>query len=748
MKKVLGWPVLGCAGLLALASLAWGQARSYIGFVYPAGGRQGTTFRIKLGGQGLDGVDRVVVTGGGVTAKIVDYHRRLGNQETTLLREQLNELRGKKGAVAKDEAKTAIAARIQGRMDEYVNQPACVSLSNLVFAEVTIAPDAAPGPRELRLVTSGGASNPLPFHVGQLPENVRKPMQTCPFQVLGKEEQALRKRPPEEAEQRVTLPCTLNGQVAPGEVNSYRFAAKKGQKLVFSVAARQLIPFIADAVPGWFQPVISVGDDRGKELAYNDDFRFKPDPALFLEIPRDGEYLFTITDAIFRGREDFVYRVTAGEIPFVTGAFPLGGPAGNPGKIELKGWNLESARLLPPPANAGPGICRIGAGKDTYVSNRVPFLLDTHPEASDKEPNDSRAAAQKVKLPVVVNGRMDRAKDEDVFLVEGRSGDTLVAEVMARRLDSPMDSMLKVTDSAGRLLAINDDHQDPAAGENTHHADSYLMVKVPADGICYVHLTDTTRQGGPEYAYRLRLSAPEPDFLLRVMPSSLGLRSRGNGTVSVYALRRDGFAGDIKLSLKTPPEGWSAAPVTLPAAQDMVKFAIRTTLKETKEPVALVVEGRATVDGKEIVREAMPTEDRMQAFLWRHLLPAQDLKASVFDPSNPPPPKKVPPTAPVAKADKPASSTAPSMEMQDMASMTGGKPEAGKTDKPATPAPTPPKTDKPAAPPGTPAAATPPKFTKQMVAGRLRQLKVLYEDGLLTDEFYLRKVAECEEVAR
>lgn len=752
MKKVLGWPVPGAAALLTLASLAWAQSRPYIGFVYPAGGRQGTTFRIKLGGQGLDGVDRVTVTGGGVTAKIVDYHRRLGNQETTLLREQLNELKGKTGPAARDEAKSAIAARIQERLDEYVNQPACVSLSNLVFAEVTIAPDAAPGPRELRLVTPAGASNPLPFHVGQLPESTRKPLPTRPFQVLGKEEQALRRRPPEEAEQRVTLPCTLNGQIAPGEVNSYRFGAKKGQKLVFSVAARQLVPFIADAVPGWFQPVISVCDDRGKELAYNDDFRFKPDPALFLEIPRDGEYLFTITDAIFRGREDFVYRVTAGELPFVTSVFPLGGPAGNPGKIEMRGWNLESARLLPPPANAGPGICRVAAAQDAYVSNRVPFLLDTRPETTEKEPNDSRAAAQKVKTPVVVNGRMDRAKDEDVFRIEGRSGETLVAEVMARRLDSPLDSTLKVTDSEGRLLAFNDDHPDPAAGENTHHADSYLMVKLPADGVCYVHLTDTARQGGPEYAYRLRLGPPEPDFLLCVLPSSLGLRSRGNGTVSVYALRKDGFSGDIKLSLKNPPEGWSAAPVTLPAAQDMAKLAIRTTLRETKEPVTLVVEGRASIDGREIVREAVPTEDRMQAFLWRHLLPAQDLKASVFDPSNPPPPKRVPPAAPVAKADKPPSSSAPSMEMQDMAAGGAGKADPAKTDKkPATPAPAAGKTDKTAppgtaaAPSGTPAAATPPKFTRQMVAGRLRQLKILYEDGLLTDEFYLRKVAECEE---
>ena len=34
--------------------------------------------------------------------------------------------------------------------------------------------------------------------------------------------------------------------------------------------------------------------------------------------------------AIYRGREDFVYRITIGELPFVTSIFPLGGRAGEP----------------------------------------------------------------------------------------------------------------------------------------------------------------------------------------------------------------------------------------------------------------------------------------------------------------------------------------------------------------------------------------------------------------------------------
>jgi hypothetical protein len=40
--------------------------------------------------------------------------------------------------------------------------------------------------------------------------------------------------------------------------------------------------------------------------------------------------------------------------------------------------------------------------------------------------------------------------------------------------------------------------------------------------------------------------------------------------------------------------------------------------------------------------------------------------------------------------------------------------------------------------------AAKPKFTKQQIVGRLREIKLLFEEGLLTEEFYCNKVAECE----
>lgn len=667
--------VIGMVGWMAVSSAQ--AQRPYIGFVYPAGGQQGTTFRIKVGGQALDGVENVLISGPGVKAKVAEFNKRLGPQEIQLLNEQLRELRkllpkgagggrqqggdmmmmmmssgGPATATAmdpmmipstairtappppgSDAAVVQLIQKIERRIREYTLRPACASLADIAFVEVTTATDAAPGEREIRLVTWRGVSNPMPLHIGQVPETFRKPMKTAEFQVLGKEELALRKRPPEEEEVRITLPCTVNGQIASGEINKYRFQARKGQRIVISSLARQLIPYIADAVPGWFQPVLTLRDANGNELAYGDDYRFKPDPTIFFDVPADGEYMFAISDAIYRGREDFIYRVTIGEMPFITSIFPLGGKAGAPAPIQMKGWNLEQAALGAPPKDVSSGIVHLAASKGKFVSNRVPFALDTLPECLDKEDNNTPAKAQMVQLPIVVNGRMDRPDDADVFQFLGKAGDTVVVEAHARRLDSPMDPQIRLTDASGRLLAFCDDVEDLGAGVNTHHADSYIMTKLPANGTYYVRLADTAQNGGEEYAYRLRVSAPRPDFSLRVVPSSLGLRSKGGEGVSVYAIRQDGFTNSITLALKDPPPGFKMSNAALVGTQQVVRVQIKTDLKETKEPVNLVIEGRANVGGAQVAHGAVPAEDRMQAFLWRHLVPAQELKALVYDPN-------------------------------------------------------------------------------------------------------------------
>jgi hypothetical protein len=513
MMKILTKITLATLAALACSSLA--TAQSYIGYVYPAGGQQGKTFQIKLGGQRLTGVNKVIVSGEGVSAKLVRFERRLSNQDVRLLREQLKELkrevqpenkRWRKGKGKKkpsmmentmmdmqtmEGAKTggktnansaansaanpktlALIDRVEKRLAAYVRRPASASIAEITYAEVTIAPNAKPGTREIRLATPRGITNPLVFIVGQIPETSRRPMYTQQFQVLGKEAASLRKLPPEETEVAINLPCTANGQIGSGEINRYRFTAKKGQNLVVSVKARELIPYVADAVPGWFQPVVTLHDADGNEVAYHDDYRYNPDPSFLFLAPKEGEYVCSIHDSIYRGREDFIYRLTIGELPFLTGINPLGQHSGSPAKVTMTGWNLKGAKLTLPPANAKPGTYQITAKKGKLVSNPSPFLISSQPERQEKEPNNSMTQPQTVSLPLTVNGRIDHKDDIDIFRFTGKKDQKIVAEIHARRLGSPLDSMLKITRADGQVLALNDDHEDLASGTHTHHADS------------------------------------------------------------------------------------------------------------------------------------------------------------------------------------------------------------------------------------------------------------------------------------
>src|SRR5208283_5396208 len=210
------------------------------------------------------------------------------------------------------------------------------------------------------------------------------------------------------------------------------------------------------------------------------------------------------------------------------------------------------------------GIDQLDADRRCGPLNSLPFALDSLPECMEQEPNDSPETAQQVTVPIIINGRIDRPGDRDVFRFEGRAGQIVVAEVYARRLDSPLDSVLRLTDARGNQLAFNDDAPDEGAGLETHHADSRLMVTLPANGSYALSIGDAQQKGGPEYAYRLRIGAPRPDFELRVTPSAVNGGVNGNVPLTVHALRRDGFAEPITLSLKDAPRGVTLAGAVIP----------------------------------------------------------------------------------------------------------------------------------------------------------------------------------------
>jgi hypothetical protein len=621
--------------LCATVLTAWAQPAPHIAYVYPAGGKVGSTFQIIVGGQGLASASNAFFSGEGIEAVALAHNRPMNQNDFNKLRDRLKELQDKfqasrKGNATGTSAWTAADAQEREQIHAKIlknppNRTANPAMIDTVTFKVTLASNTPPGDHEIRLATPNALSNPLKFLVGKLTETTKpaaKPTNPDGDKFLEK----IGGRPAPvgtpKYEARISLPAVINGQIMPGGVDRYRFEARRGQQIVIAASARALIPYLADAVPGWFETTLTVLDSKGKELASEERFRFKPDPVLHFEAPRDGEYTLEIHDSIFRGREDFIYRIAIGELPFVTSIFPPGGKTGAKTKLTLTGWNLPQTETTVDHSSVKEtGITPINVG----AVNEVPFALNDLPEIIEAEAGNSPARPQTVELPIIINGHISKPGEMDVFKIQGRAGQQVVAEVLARRLDSPLDSFVRLTDVSGKIIAFNDDFDDKGSGLNTHHADSFLLATLPADGTYLVQLSDTQNQGSPAHAYRLRLSEPRPDFALRVGPASVSVRAGMSTPLTAFAVRRDGFTNAIDLNLWEAPLGFSLSGAKIPANQDKIQFTLKAPAQVNEKTAAISVEGHARINGHLITHPAIPAEDMMQAFIYRHLVPTEEL---------------------------------------------------------------------------------------------------------------------------
>jgi hypothetical protein len=99
----------------------------------------------------------------------------------------------------------------------------------------------------------------------------------------------------------VTFPCTFNGVLhEPGDVDFFKFTAKKGQSFEVECYGRRIRSAI--------DPVMNLYRADGGGIAGNDDSR-GPDSYFRFQVPEDGEYTLRIADHLGRGGAEYIYRV-------------------------------------------------------------------------------------------------------------------------------------------------------------------------------------------------------------------------------------------------------------------------------------------------------------------------------------------------------------------------------------------------------------------------------------------------------
>lgn len=404
--------------------------------------------------------------------------------------------------------------------------------------QVQIAPNAAPGPRQIRLVGVKTATQPRPFTVGALPEVLEKEPNNAVSQA-----------------QPLTLPVTLNGAFPSGQdTDLYKLTLKKGDFLVVSTEARAL-------AAGTF-PAFHLRDSAGRALPNTLDVR-KMDPVCTFLAPEDGKYLLQLHDVTGNmGSVDdgSAYRISLTTGPWIDYALPPTVQRGASHRVRFFGWNLGGK---PGPGVADAEVTVPQDAGDTFLAtpagaaNHARLAVTTETAADEKEPNDL-PAPQVLTLPARVNGAFEKRADTDAFQFTAKAKDRLLIDVTAREWSSFADPVLTLRDSSGKTIQNVDD--------SDRTRDPRMVWTVPANGIYTVVLRDLagSSRGGPSSFYQLRILPSEPQLSLTTEEPTATLKPGGKVELTVR-VTQSYQPGEVTVQVEGLPKGVTVEPLKTPA---------------------------------------------------------------------------------------------------------------------------------------------------------------------------------------
>ena len=385
---------------ISISLPVFAQGNPRLNSLFPAGGQPGTTVEIAIQGSDLDDAREVIIEGeSGITAQLHPVGGEVDDTHKPVFEAncgQCHELRSPsnrsmtptqwKATVQRmiTEKGAEISPDAQTKIVDYLTSAARANAG--LTAELSIAPDAPMGLREVRIVGKHGTSTAWPFEVSQTPNVIETESNNDP-----------------ESATIIQLPSLINGVVNPGgDDDYYVFEGTKGQRCVFSVKAYRL----NNVSQQFFNPTIAVFSADGIELARSNGF-YSLDPLIDITLPEDGPYLLRIRDLLHRGNPDSVYRLTGGVLPYNTYLFPAGGTVpiqktdGTPPTEKIS----QSSYGPPSPSKTNIIQCVIGGENLPETEWQVkltaddqpglkqirtpygifPFIINVHPETVEED---------------------------------------------------------------------------------------------------------------------------------------------------------------------------------------------------------------------------------------------------------------------------------------------------------------------------------------------------------------------------
>lgn len=565
MKKLL---LVGFVGL-ALLTMA---ADPYVGYIYPSGIQAGTTNRLIVGGQFFWKI-KGVLGGTGVHVHdielvpgfpppipeqrkyLVKWLDGVANGDATqpplpVNENHFNDWRSNKwyniiGNLDLGK-RTILEHWLYTPRNALQMSPA---LSQKLLVTVSVDADATPGVREFRVHNPAGMSPPRPLVVTAEP-HLPEPLYVPPH----------RRQPATPIVE--NIPCVLDGQILPGSTDRWILPLSKGRTITLRVTAREFQPYIGDAVPGFFNPVVRISDKAGTQLAIADDYYHHPDPVLTFTAPGDDEYVLEIHDNLYRGRDDFTYSI-----------------------------DVRDGVLLP--------------------SVRE---LSFSPLPSWEIPKDS--------LVSEYSGVIDECGKVQSHTLTIAEPCELCFDLLARRAGSPLDARVTVLNGKNELQRVDDVTNTVHVGSVIQaECDPVGRIKFRDPGKYILRVEDEAGRGGDDYFYSLRIHRASPRFEVWCMKSGISLRAWNGGVrLGFKVIRRDGFDGDVKLEEN---DFFRFQPNVIPASSNEVTVTAISKFNRAVAPTNVTILASGVVNGVHVEVPVVPANEYNQAFAWDHLVPAR-----------------------------------------------------------------------------------------------------------------------------
>jgi hypothetical protein len=527
------------------ASPVRAQKNPELGYMFPPGGRAGTTVEVRLGGYDW--------------TPDMDFFVLDGPIQLTP--------QGPPGDLLIPPPPYWFGAR--GRLS-------ALPIPREVPAKLTIPPGTAPGVYHWQGANANGGTAAGLFVVGNGAEVV---------------EAERRKEPQLLAD----LPVTVSGRLSRNEeVDEYLMTTATAGPISCELFARRL--------GSNFHGVLAVRDRTGHLVADAVDGAGE-DLALTFRAEAATQYILSVRDIDHAGDRSFVYRLAIHAAPRVVTAIPAAGRRGETREVEFIGpglatgsANFESVkRIVTIPADRSADSLSYPLETPFGKTAAYPLRITDLPESTDAPRTDGQP--RPLAIPGAVTGKLDARCREHRYEFRALKGDAWTISLESRAIGGSLDVAVAVLGVDGKELMQNDDLPGTI--------DAGLVFSAPVDGAYVVVVADRAgKAASPDAVYRLEIQQPFPDFPLQSV-QRVNVLLGGKFDFVVKATRVGGFKEPIALKIEGMPAGVSVPPdLVIPADKSELSIPLQAAADAVASASFVRVTGTSQVGGQTVQRVA------------------------------------------------------------------------------------------------------------------------------------------------